>query len=340
MPRPDADHRLPAPRSWARDRSGDPAGELPWTSTTLPRKPASGAELRTWLDEHIPPEWQRGEIQAELIDYGKRVEWLRGWQRTLYDGGWCGIAWPEEYGGRGASLMQQAIFLEEMGRAGAPELINVIGVNMVGPTIIAHGTEAQKQRYLEKILSAEEIWAQGYSEPNSGSDLASLASRCEVHDDHFVVSGQKVWTTLGMWGDQLLLLVRTNTEAPKHSGISCLLVDMKTTEGVSVRPLVQMTGEAEFGEVFLENAIVPRENLLGEIDGGWATAMTTLAHEAGDPLDGASRSVSTSRSRRSSTSRAGPRSAAAPPSRTPPSGTGSPGATGRSRSSDGTTSGR
>ncbi|MFN7956116.1 MAG: acyl-CoA dehydrogenase [bacterium] len=245
-----------------------------------PEEAAFRGELRAWLATNMPPGWTEGELLEKVVQFDERVRFLQGWQRKLFEAGWAGIAWPKEYGGRGATVMQQVIFNEEIARQRAPEIINVIGINMVGPTIIAHGTEEQKKRFLPKILSCEEIWAQGYSEPNSGSDLASLKTRAEVRDDGFVVNGQKVWTTLGPYAHWIMLLARTDPASERHSGISCLLVDL-ASPGVTVRPLVQITGEAEFGEVFFDNVHVPRENLLGRLGGGWETAMTTLLHERG-----------------------------------------------------------
>lgn len=245
-----------------------------------PEEAAFRSELASWLAANIPPGFAEGALLEKMVQFDERVRFLQAWQKTLFEAGWAGIAWPKEYGGRGATLMQQVIYNEEVARARAPEIINVIGINMVGPTIIAHGTEEQKRRFLPKILSCEEIWAQGYSEPNSGSDLASLKTRADVRDDGFVVNGQKVWTTLGPYADWILLLARTDPASQRHSGISCLLVDLKSP-GVEVRPLVQLTGEAEFGEVFFDNVFVPRENLLGRLGGGWETAMTTLLHERG-----------------------------------------------------------
>ena len=245
-----------------------------------PEEAAFRAELRGWLSAHIPRGWAEGEMLDRMMSFDQRVRFLQGWQRQLFESGWAGIAWPKEYGGRGATVMQQVIYNEEVARARAPEIINVIGINMVGPTIIAHGTEEQKKRFLPRMLSCDEIWAQGYSEPNSGSDLASLATRADVRDDQFVVNGQKVWTTLGPYADWIMMLARTDPGSQKHAGISCLLVDLKSP-GVTVRPLVQITGESEFGEVFFDNVQVPRANLLGRLGGGWETAMTTLLHERG-----------------------------------------------------------
>jgi alkylation response protein AidB-like acyl-CoA dehydrogenase len=236
------------------------------------------AEVRAWLEANLPRDWER------LANTGDLDEWmafLKSWQRRLYDAGWAGIAWPREFGGRGASVIEQLIFTEEMARAKAPNLMNVsIGIELVGPAIMHHGTDKQKRRYLSRILSAEEIWCQGFSEPGAGSDLAALQTRAVLDGDHFVVSGQKVWTSWAEYSDYCILLVRTDTEAPKHKGISCLLVDMRSP-GLTIKPIRQITGEAEFSEVFFEGVRVPRENLVGEINQGWTVAMTVLMHERG-----------------------------------------------------------
>lgn len=224
-------------------------------------------EFRAWLRANVPP-----PLRPDQIDD------LRRWQRRLFEGGWAGISWPKEYGGRGATLMEQAIFQEELALADAPHLIGTIGLSLVGPTIIALGTREQKARYLPPILSGEEIWCQGFSEPNAGSDLASLGAKAVRDGDSFVVNGQKIWTSFAEIADFCLLLVRTDPDAAKHKGITCLLVDMKT-DGVSVRPLRQMTGDSGFNEVFFSNARVPAANVLGEINNGWTTAITALMNE-------------------------------------------------------------
>jgi alkylation response protein AidB-like acyl-CoA dehydrogenase len=204
----------------------------------------------------------------------------RAWQRQLYEGGWVGIHWPKEYGGQGATLIQQAIYAQEMARARASHPANSLGISIVGPTLIAHGTEAQKKRFIPKILNADEIWCQGFSEPNSGSDLASLQTRAVLDGDAFVVNGQKIWTSLGQYADWCILLVRTDTDAPKHRGITYLLVDMHSP-GITVRPLKQITGHAEFNETFFDSVRVPRQNVVGAINEGWRIAMTTLTYERG-----------------------------------------------------------
>jgi len=227
-------------------------------------------ELRAWLESNAPgPEPE--DLDAWVV-YG------RAWQRKLYEAGWCGVAWPKEYGGRGATLIEQIIFQEEMARARTPQLINLAGLTMGGPVLIEHGSEAQKQRHLHKILSAEEVWCQGFSEPNAGSDLAALTTRAELVGDEFIVNGQKVWTSFARYSRWCMLLVRTDPTAPKHKGITFLLVDMQSP-GITVRPLKQISGEEDFNELFFEDVRVPRANVIGRINGGWEIAITTLMHE-------------------------------------------------------------
>ena len=230
-------------------------------------------KLRTWLEAHLPNESPPKNQDAEFAH-------RRTWQRKLYEGGWVGINWPQEYGGQGATLIQQAIYAQEMTRARAPQPANGLGISIVGPTLIHHGTEEQKKRFIPKILNADEIWCQGFSEPNSGSDLASLQTRAVLDGDDFVVNGQKIWTSLGQYADWCILLVRTDSNAPKHRGISFLLVDMHSP-GITVRPLKQITGNAEFNETFFDNVRVPKQNLIGEMNDGWRVAMTTLTYERG-----------------------------------------------------------
>jgi alkylation response protein AidB-like acyl-CoA dehydrogenase len=233
-------------------------------------------ELRAWLAANLPKdwnEWREKPIEASF-------PYLRAWQRKLHEGGWAAVSWPREYGGRSASLMQQAIFWEEMARVDAPPTANTLGLGIIGPTIISHGTEAQKQRYIPKILSAEEIWCQGFSEPNAGSDLAGLQTEARLDGGDYIVNGQKVWTSYGWVGDWCELVVRTDPSVPKHKGLTVLLVDMKSP-GVDVRPLRQMTGESEFSEIFFRDVRVPAANVLGEVNDGWNVAISTLMHERG-----------------------------------------------------------
>ncbi len=237
-------------------------------------------EVRAWLTANLPAD-PEGIEDGTSENMDRWMSFLQDWQRKLYEAGWAGISWPKEYGGRGATINEQLIFTEEMARAKAPNSMNVnIGVELVGPGIIRHGTEEQKHRYLRKILGAEEIWCQGFSEPGAGSDLASLQTRAVLEDDHFVITGQKVWTSWAEYSDYCILLVRTDPTAPKHKGISCILVNMRSP-GITIRPTVQITGEAEFSEVFFDGVIVPRANLLGGINQGWTVAMTILMHERG-----------------------------------------------------------
>ncbi|MBX3277338.1 MAG: acyl-CoA dehydrogenase [Acidobacteria bacterium] len=232
-------------------------------------------DLRAWLAANAPPPFEGNKNEEEKGEY---FAYLRAWQRRVYDGGWAGLSWPKEYGGRGAALIEQSIFQEEWARAEAPPLINVLGLSLIGPTIIAVGTAEQKQRFLPKILSAEEIWCQGFSEPNAGSDVAALGTKAVLDGDHFVVNGQKIWTSLAHASDWCLLLVRTDANAAKHKGITALLVDMRS-EGVVVRPLKQITGDSGFNEVFFSNVRVPAANVLGEVNRGWHTAIATLMNE-------------------------------------------------------------
>ena len=199
-------------------------------------------------------------------------------QRKLAEGGWLGITWAKEFGGQGLGPVEQSIFNEELAAASAPQIIGLVGVALIGPTIAMLGTAEQKERYLSKILNGDEVWAQGFSEPNAGSDLGSLTCRAVRDGDDFIVNGQKTWTSYAQSSDRIFLLVRTDADAPKYKGITCLLVDMKT-EGVSVRPLRMMSGDTAFNEVFFSDVRVPVENVLGEINGGWKVTITALMHE-------------------------------------------------------------
>ncbi len=230
-------------------------------------------EVREWLAANLdrPPAFDT------LAD---EIAWGRAWQAKLARDRWIGIHWPVEYGGRGASPVQVAIFNMEYARSRALQPVNRVGINLAGPTLLAHGTDAQKQRWLPRILDASEIWCQLFSEPEAGSDLAALRTRAVAVDDGFVVSGQKVWTSYAQFASFGICLARTNPDAPKHRGISYLVVPMDAP-GVEIRPLVQITGEAEFNEVFLDEVFVPADHLVGRLDRGWAVANTTLAHERG-----------------------------------------------------------
>jgi alkylation response protein AidB-like acyl-CoA dehydrogenase len=245
--------------------------------TLTPAEEKFQDECHAWLEAYVPRQWHDPAFR-EALSPAEEVAFLKLWQRTLYEGGWVGLAWPKEYGGRGATFMEQVIFNQEMTRAKAPPLINVLGIIIAGPTITVHGTEDQKRRYLPKILNAEEIWCQGFSEPNSGSDLASLTTRATLDGDEFAVNGQKIWNSFGHLSQQCLLLVRTDFNVPKHKGISALIVDMQSP-GITVKPLRQITGDAEFNEIFFDNVRVPRANLLGEMNDGWNVAITILMFE-------------------------------------------------------------
>jgi alkylation response protein AidB-like acyl-CoA dehydrogenase len=242
-----------------------------------PEEAAFRAHVRAWLADNPPPTPAPVRGTDEGFTYG------RAWHRRLYDAGYAGLSWPAEHGGRGASPMVQVIFEEELGRAGAPGLSNHLGIYHVGPAIMAYGTPDQKQRFLLPMLRADEIWCQGFSEPNAGSDLAALQTRAVLDGDSWIVTGQKVWTTWGHHADRCQLLVRTDPDAPKHKGITCLLADMHAP-GVSVRPLKQMSGNAEFNEVFFDDVRVPIGDQLGERGAGWRVAMSTLASERASVL--------------------------------------------------------
>src|SRR3954467_5106645 len=227
-------------------------------------------ELRTWFENNDPGPEPAGD--------DSNYAWRRDWQRRLAEGGWAGVHWPREYGGRGATMTESAIFFEELGRARAPLPANVLGLLLAGPTIMTWGTDEQKDRYLEPILSAEEIWCQGFSEPEAGSDLASLKTRAVRDGDDWVVTGQKVWTSGAQYSKWCMLVARTDSEAAKHKGLSYFLMDMEQ-EGVQVVPLRQITGDPEFNELFIEEARIPDENLLGGEGNGWKVALTTLMNE-------------------------------------------------------------
>ena len=234
-------------------------------------------DVRRWLETHLPDDL-RGRAFASSRADREEVRRLRAWQRAMHEAGYVGMDWPREFGGRGASIVEMVILYQEMARAESPQFVNRGGISMLGPTLMKHGTPAQQKRFLPRILTAEEVWCQGFSEPNAGSDLASLQTRAVREDDQFVVNVQKVWTSMAHVADWCFLLVRTDPTAPKHRGISFLLVDM-TTPGIAVRPLRQITGEAEFNEVFFDNVRVPADNLVGRLNEGWSVAITTLAYE-------------------------------------------------------------
>lgn len=230
-------------------------------------------ELRAFLAANLPKD-------PPPTDEDARREYQRRWQQTLASGGWVGIQWPKEHGGRGATLNEQIIFTEEMARARAPEILDAVAVNIVGSVLQHAGTPAQQQRYLPRILPADEVWCLGFSEPNAGSDLASLKCRAVRDGDHWVVSGQKVWSSKAHFADWLLLLVRTDFDVAKHKGITCMIAPMHAP-GVTWRPLVQISGRREFNEVFLDEVRVPIENTIGAVNEGWPLIRGALAHERG-----------------------------------------------------------
>jgi alkylation response protein AidB-like acyl-CoA dehydrogenase len=231
------------------------------------------SEIRAWLAANLdlPPAF------ASLDD---EIAWGREWQAKLAADRWIGIHWPAEYGGRGATPVEVALYNMEYARSRALQPVNRVGINLAGPTLLAHGTDEQKARWLPRILDAAEIWCQLFSEPGAGSDLASLATRAAPVDDGWLLTGQKVWTSYAQYARWGIALVRTDPDAPKHRGISYVVVDMQAP-GIEIRPLVQITGEAEFNEVFFDEVFVPRDHLVGGLHEGWAVANTTLAHERG-----------------------------------------------------------
>jgi alkylation response protein AidB-like acyl-CoA dehydrogenase len=243
-----------------------------------PAAEALRADLRGWLETNLEPRF-RG-LGSAIAAERAGLELLREWNRRLADAGWAAIAWPREFGGREAGVIEQVVWAEEMARAEAPPLLNPIGLSNIAPAIMQHGSPAQKERFLRRMLRGDDVWCQGFSEPDAGSDLASLRTTAVRDGDHFVVNGQKTWNTLGSVAAWCELLVRTDPAAPRHRGISCLLVDM-TLPGIEVRPIATITGEAEFAELFFTDVRVPAEALLGPLHDGWRVAMTTLNNERG-----------------------------------------------------------
>jgi alkylation response protein AidB-like acyl-CoA dehydrogenase len=247
-----------------------------------PEQEAFRSEVRAWLADNVPASRLASPGTAE--GFAAHA----AWERSLSSAGYGGISWPVEFGGRGADVVLQAIFEEEYLRAGAPERVNIVGQKLMAPTLWAHGTEEQKRRWLPRILSSEDVWSQGFSEPEAGSDLAAIRTKAELVDDHYVVNGQKIWTSYGAFADWIFALVRTDPHAERHNGITFLAVDMKT-EGVEARPIVQLDGHAGFAEVFFTDAKVPAENVIGEANDGWRVAMTTLGAERDSPPRSATR---------------------------------------------------
>jgi alkylation response protein AidB-like acyl-CoA dehydrogenase len=239
--------------------------------TLTPDEEAFRDDVRTWLEANHPGPEPDGDDSAKF-------QFQRDWQLRMHEDGWAGISWPKEYGGRGASLLEQTIFYSEMARANVPRPANILGLVMGGPVVMAHGDESQKERFLEPILSAREIWCQGFSEPESGSDLASLKTKATRVEGGWAVTGQKVWTTLAHVSKWCMLVARTDPDVPKHKGLTYFICDMEQ-DGIEVRPLVQITGEAEFNEVFFNEAFIPDENVIGGVGNGWMVAITTLMNE-------------------------------------------------------------
>jgi alkylation response protein AidB-like acyl-CoA dehydrogenase len=244
--------------------------------TLTPDQQAFRERVRSWLEANVPAEWT--SLGSTEVPRADAYELIRRWQRRLFEGGFIGLTWPRQYGGQGLTFVEEMILHEELALQKAPPILNILGVGMAGPTIIAYGTEEQKQRYPARILSCEEIWCQGYSEPNAGSDLAALQTRAVKDGDHWVVNGQKVWTSLAHVADWMMLLARTDPDAPRHKGLTYFLLDMHA-QGVTVKPLKQLTGDAEFNEVFFDNVRVPERQVLGEVGNGWAVGLTTLMYE-------------------------------------------------------------
>ncbi len=246
--------------------------------TLTPEQESFRSRVRAWLKDNMPREWTARVAASADVPRPEAYDFLRRWQRQLYDAGFIGLTWPKEYGGQGLTFMEELLLHQEMALAKAPPILNILGVGMAGPTIVAYGTEAQKQRYVARILSCEEIWCQGYSEPNAGSDLAALQTRAVKDGEHWVINGQKVWTSLAHVADWMMLLARTDPEAPRHKGITYFLLDMHAP-GVTVKPLRQITGDPEFNEVFLDNVRVHESQILGGLNNGWSVGLTTLMYE-------------------------------------------------------------
>ncbi|HLF49481.1 MAG TPA: acyl-CoA dehydrogenase [Methylomirabilota bacterium] len=246
--------------------------------TLTPEQQSFRDEVRDWLRKNLPRGWVERLREGSDVPRPEAYEFLRGWQRKMYDAGFVGLTWPKEYGGRGLTFMEELILAEEMALQKAPPVLNILAIGMAGPTIINYGTEEQKKRYPAKMLSCEEIWCQGYSEPNAGSDLASLQTRAVKDGEYYVINGQKVWTSLAHVADWMMLLARTDPDAPKHKGITYFLLDMKLP-GITVKPLKQITGDPEFNEVYFDNVRVHESEILGGLNNGWAVGLATLMYE-------------------------------------------------------------
>jgi len=243
-----------------------------------PSEKAIRQEFAAWLKANLPDGWKQTDLRS--LPDGQQLELRRAWERKLGEAGWLGVSWPKEYGGRGATAMEHVIYLEELLQARAPDPLNTLGLNLVGPTLIDIGTDEQKRRFLGPMLRGEAVWCQGFSEPNAGSDLAGLQTRADRDGDEWVVNGQKIWSSGAQYSDWCALLARSDQDAPKHKGISFFLVDMKSS-GISVRPIKQISGDAEFNEIYFDNVRVPHDNVLGDVNGGWLVANRLLAYERG-----------------------------------------------------------
>jgi alkylation response protein AidB-like acyl-CoA dehydrogenase len=234
-------------------------------------------DFRRWLDQNLPENWG-GPAYLGPDDDDENAEFQANWERQLYDAGYQGVAWPKAYGGQGLTMIEQLIVSEELGRRAAPEGINTIGKELVAPIILAAGTEEQKKHYVPRILTVSDIWCQGFSEPDAGSDLAGVRTRAMREGDEWVINGQKVWTSFAFHANWCILLARTNPDAPRHKGLTLFLVDMKTP-GIKVRPLVQITGRQEFNEVFFDNVRIPAGMNVGAVDDGWNVSVNLLGYE-------------------------------------------------------------
>ncbi|MDX2170840.1 MAG: acyl-CoA dehydrogenase family protein [Deltaproteobacteria bacterium] len=249
---------------------------------TLADTPADATfrhELRTWLERHLPPGWLEGRRDVPHEEKA-RYEFFKDWQRTLYRGGWLAPEWPRQHGGRGASSREQMIYTEELARVDAPRILDNVGLGIVGPSLIGVGTPEQQRQFLPGILSAEAMWSLGFSEPNAGSDLASLRCKAERDGDHWVITGQKVWSSRAHLAKWCLLLARTDSSVAKHKGLTCLLVPLPSS-GLTIVPTRQLTGESEFCELFFDGCRIPADHVLGPVNGGWAVIQTALGHERG-----------------------------------------------------------
>jgi alkylation response protein AidB-like acyl-CoA dehydrogenase len=246
--------------------------------TFTPEEEAFRQEVKSWLDANLPPEWRHGGVGGYREDEEESIQ--REWQKRLYEGGWLTLAWPREQGGRGATPVMQSIYAEEMAKAGGPPIIGRLGVSLLAPLLSVYGSDWQKQQYLAKILSGEMVFAQGFSEPDAGSDLAGLKARAVKKDGGWVLNGQKTWSSGAHYSDRSFLLARTDPEAPPHKGIGMFLIDLEQP-GVEVRPIIQMTGSGEFCEIFLTDAVVEDRDVVGAPDDGWKMAMATFGFERG-----------------------------------------------------------